>query len=112
MRVVNMKSKPLGEEHVEVTMEVDIDGEIKEFTAKGETLLGAIGESFCKVIDAEVGEIENEELLLNAVSGPYGKRLVTLRLIAEHEGRNKEVVHSGEGLLESVITALRKLKDT
>ncbi len=111
MPVTKMRSKVTDEGKIHVTMEVEIEGETKEFEAEGETLLGTIGEAFCQVIDAEIGEVSNEELLLNAVSGPYGKKMVTLRLLADHEGKRKEVVHSGEGVLESVVHGLRKMKN-
>ena len=111
MPVSKMKSTTTEDGLVKVTMEVVSNGETTEFETVGETLLGTIGEGFCKVIDEELGEITEEELLLNAVSGRHGEKMVTLRLIANHNGQKKEVVHSGEGILESVIHALRKMKD-
>ncbi len=110
MQIASMRSEPIDDGNIKVFLETTIDGKEKNFKAVGETLLGAIGNAFCRMLDDEVGEIKNERLLMNAVRGPYEKRLVTMRLLAEHEGKEKEVLNSGEGLLETIINALRTLK--
>lgn len=110
MPITKMKSSVMEDGRIHVTMEAESEGKTKEYEATGDTLLGAIGEAFCYLINDEIGDISSEELLLNAVSGPYGKKMVTLRLLADHEGKRKEVVHSGEGVLESVVQGLRKMK--
>ncbi len=110
MQIVSMRSEPIENEYIKVYLDTTVDGVEKKFEAVGETLLGAIGNAFCKMLDEEVGEVKNERLLMNAVRGPYEKRLVTMRLLATHEGKEKEVLNSGEGLLETIINALRTLK--
>ena len=107
-----MYSKVLADESIQVSMEVeDFDGEIRKYQAAGETLLGAMGNCFCELIDENIGDVKNERILIDTNKGAYGRTLININLVAEHEGEDKEIYHSGEGILETVVKAIYKLKE-
>lgn len=111
MELKNMYSKVLNDGSIQVSMEVKFDEKYRKYQAEGETLLGAIGNCFCELIDEEMGDVKNERLLAETIKGSYDRDILSINLLAEHEGREKEVYHTGEGILESVVKAVYKLKD-
>ena len=92
-------------------MEVEIEDELKKYQAEGETLLGAMGNCFCELLDEKMGDIKNERLLAEATKGSYDRDIISINLMAEHDGEEKEVYYTGEGILETVVKAMYKLKD-
>ncbi len=113
MKITHLKSKALEDGSIEVEIEVkeaETNRNLGDYTASGKTLLGAIGNALCKMLDDEVGEIKNEEALGTLVKNPYGGDLVTMRIHAEHDGKEKEVIDTGEGIMETVVKSLKKLK--
>ena len=112
VELVSMYSKVLDDGSIQVSMEVKIDEEeYKKYQATGETLLGAIGNCFCELIDEKLGDVKDERLLAETRKGSYDRDVISINLLANHEGKEKEVFHTGEGILESVVKAIYKLKD-
>lgn len=112
MKVTHIESHVLEDGSIEVEMEIkkaETDERIGKYKATGEHLLGAIGNCMGKMLDHEIGEIKNERVFGNATKGPFNVDQVTMRIIAEHDGKEKEIVNTGDGIMETIVGALKRL---